>query len=430
MMLASLARGYAQRIYGGGLILAVCFLLGGAHMAVRSGISARHFARIPALQDPGIYECRGRVKGEVRKYGSAQVCVLSVQEVRTGREAYSCEGEVTLRITGGEALFSGDSLEMRLSLPARPCRRAVPGFCAQVRGYDILSRRPATGFAQVPRMMASLRVLLSQVLQKYLPSLHAGIAAAMVLGVKEGVPDPVFQMLVRCGGVHVLVVSGFNTGVVAWLVLGAGKLVQLSRSRRLVLAAVCVIAYCALTGAAAPVTRATVMTCLALLAAACQRTPDMLHAAGIAATAMLVADPRQAQDASFQLSFASVVTLIAGYPRVYSWMRVSRYPGRIMRGIGAGLAASLTAWFGTALPVAWHCRVIAPSGILANIVIVPLATAVTVSGAALIVCGLWLPPAAWPCAYLCRLSISALLAAAHLASKMPGACFFLPRGCG
>jgi len=138
-----------------------------------------------------------------------------------------------------------------------------------------------------------------------------------------------------------------------------------------------------MTGASTPVVRATIMALIFMFAYLIKRDADIYNSCALAAIAILMANPRQLFDIGFQLSFVSVISIICLYPKLRSL-----FPGilkiKYTRFLVESCLVSFSAWFGTALFIAYYFRVVSPVTVLANIIIVPLASLITLCGFGLI----------------------------------------------
>src|SRR5262249_14482621 len=120
------------------------------------------------------------------------------------------------------------------------------------------------------------------------------------------------------------------------------------------------VGYTLVTGAAVATVRALACVLVYMGARFFDRRPDALAALAVAALAILAASPLALYDPSLQLSFAAAFALaLAG--------------GVGRRWVARMLAGSLVAFVATAPFTALHFGVLQPAGILANLVVVPLA---------------------------------------------------------
>jgi len=117
----------------------------------------------------------------------------------------------------------------------------------------------------------------------------------------------------------------------------------------------------------------------------------MYNSLAAAALFILIINPRQLFDVGFQLSFSSVLAIVYLYPKLEHLLRIDSCKIKIIRFISAGCLVSFCAWLGTMGIIAYNFHIIAPVTVLANILIVPLATLITLCGFSLVLCGLFCP---------------------------------------
>jgi competence protein ComEC len=215
---------------------------------------------------------------------------------------------------------------------------------------------------------------------------HAGegapLVSALVLGRREGLTPQTEESFRRAGVSHVLSVSGLHLAAVALLVFGLVRLLWLRLPLGLVLrvpadraaalvAAPVAAGYTLLTGAEVATVRALLCVLVVLGGRAAGRRPDALTAVAAAALAILASSPSALFEVSFQLSFTAAITLALvarGEPAPQaSWLR------RALRGLRRAFLASLAVTLTTAPLTALHFGTVQPAGVLANLVVVPLA---------------------------------------------------------
>jgi competence protein ComEC len=232
--------------------------------------------------------------------------------------------------------------------------------------------------------------------------------------------------MVKSGTVHILVVSGFNVGIVSFLVVLLLKILRIRGKARLCLAALSLVIYCLACGASTPVVRATVMGIFFLAAFFCKREPDIYNSLAVAAILIMLVSPRQLFDVGFQLSFASVISIVYIYPKIKTFLRLERLKSKPLAFLADGCLVSFSAWLGTCGIIAANFRIFSPVTVLANIFIVPLATLITLCSFSLVLVGLALPPLAPFFGRSAELAVGGLLLVNGLLIKLPGAYFYLP----
>jgi competence protein ComEC len=119
-----------------------------------------------------------------------------------------------------------------------------------------------------------------------------------------------------------------------------------------------------------------------------KRDADIYNSLGSAGLFILLIGPRQIFDVGFQLSFISVLAIVYFYPKLKALIRLESCRVKILKFIGESCLVSLSAWLGTLTIIALNFRIISPVTVLANILIVPLATLITLCGFTLVLSGL------------------------------------------
>jgi competence protein ComEC len=196
---------------------------------------------------------------------------------------------------------------------------------------------------------------------------QSGLAEALVLAQREGVDRTVNDAFTSTGMSHLLSISGTHVGLVAALLLGLASFLRMSGQAGRVGATSGVLAYVAFLGAPAAAARSAIQVLLLLSGRMLQRPADPYSVLAAAALLLLVQQPLNLLDAGFQLSFAGVIGLIAYRRRI-----AQRLPRKLPAWLRDGLAASIAA-SGVTIPIAAiQFGTIAPIGIPASIIAVPL----------------------------------------------------------
>jgi competence protein ComEC len=348
----------------------------------------------------------GRVASEARENGSRGSFTISVRRIASGNYSYDCTGDLLVVVNGPAPVEPGQIVDADGKVGYFPAfrgaqRTGLGDYYRQKNIFAVLrvkapSRIRLAGHANRPDLFALCSKAGKKIrgqISIYMSPVAAAIMKAMLLGYKNDIPRKVYNDMIKTGTVHILVVSGFNVGVVAGSLALILKILRLNRIIRLAIISPALVLYCLMTGASPPVVRATIMGIFFFLSRYAQRDPDIFQALSMSAFAILICNPRELFDASFQLSFASVTAICFLSPRLERLCRADRIPAHALRR-AAGLAAvSLSAWIGTSGFIAYYFRIIAPITVLANIFIPVLASLITL-------CGIGLAAAAYLCPYL------------------------------
>jgi competence protein ComEC len=143
------------------------------------------------------------------------------------------------------------------------------------------------------------------------PPPQAALIDAMVIGEEAFIDRDTRADFQRSGTYHVLVVSGMNVTILAFVIFWTLRRLRLADMPATLLTILFCVAYAFLTEVGAPVWRATLMCAIFLGARLLYRDRCMVNALGAAALGLLVFDPRQLFAASFQMTFLCVLIVAA-----------------------------------------------------------------------------------------------------------------------
>ncbi|HZU23102.1 MAG TPA: ComEC/Rec2 family competence protein, partial [Terriglobales bacterium] len=289
------------------------------------------------------------------------------------------------------------------------------------------------------------------------PAAHdAELLSAMLLSERSSLPRDARTDFQRSGTYHLLVVAGLHLGILAWFCYALLRRLRFSDILASVLTIAFACSYAWLADDGIPIWRATLMLSLYLVARLLYRPHAALNAIGTSALVLLALDPHSLFTASFQLSFAAVLAIVAiaapllertsepylqGLaqlestsldlqlpPRIaqfridlrmiasrlahFTGMRVANF--LVMRSTWAGLRAfelivlSLVMQLALALPMAWYFHRATTFSVAANLFAVPLAGILLPSALLAVVCSYLLPPLAPLGAYCASVALHAI----------------------
>jgi competence protein ComEC len=367
-----------------------------------------------------------------------------------GRDPERICGIVLLTIVGPAAnVVVGERVRVHASL-RRPRNFANP------RAYDArgaLARRGiwTTGYATTNGLMrigsatrgtslASERQRIGRLIDAALPARDAALLRALVIGDEAAVPADLWESIARAGLAHLLSVSGLHIAIV-WGIAFAVVSWLLSRSEWLLLhthvRALAALAglfpaalYAGLAGLSVPAARSVAMTALFAASLAAAREVKNLRVLCLTAGGLAIEWPGVPLDVSFQLSFASVLSLILAAELVRE-RASSRLPDTgaapLRRHLLVALLAPAAALVGTAPLVAFHFNRLTPAALLTNPMLVPLAgmpaTVLGLAGAALSLVAELPARAAFALAYW---PLELLQAGVAFAAALPFASMWVP----
>ena len=243
--------------------------------------------------------------------------------------------------------------------------------------------------------LSRMRTRIANRVGVVLPGADGAIATTLLTGLSSTIPEQDRAAFRDSGLSHLLAIAGLHIGIVMGLALTATRSVLLLSERaalfwpvRQICALTALLAglgYLLLTGMHVPTLRSFVMAAVVVLALLVGRRAVSLRSWAVAALAAIAVSPEAVTGPSFQLSFAAVMALIAGYEVV---LRRSRDAGEkpaghwLLRHAGLLGLTSLLAG-GASLPfIAYHFGSVQLYFVLANLLAVPL-TAVWIMPAGL-----------------------------------------------
>jgi competence protein ComEC len=239
---------------------------------------------------------------------------------------YSRESdEAAAEQSGGESALPVYTYGERLQLPAKlrmPRNYGNPG-ALDLAGYLASQGVRLTGSARgadveiVPGFAGNRiglwrararRSILAQV-QTLWPGERGALMQAMLIGGRAFFGRDIKTDFQRTGTYHILVVSGINVGILAFAFFWALRKLPFGETAATVLTILGSSGYAFVADLGSPIIRATVVLNIYLVTRLLFRDRAGLNALGIAAIGMLLIDPRTLFEASFQLTFLSVIAV-------------------------------------------------------------------------------------------------------------------------
>jgi competence protein ComEC len=329
--------------------------------------------------------------------------VVRVHKIEGGR-LNDAPDRVRVSVRKGTAPPVGSYVELkaRLNTPLAPLRPGGYDFARDLYFQGIGAVGFVLGTIKIvdppippdPRLrylsaMAAMRDAIDSRIRAVVPGDKGAIASALITGKRDTISAPVNDAMYVSSLAHVLSISGYHmalvAGVVFFTVRALLALVPSFASRFAIkkwaaLAALAAAAfYLALSGAEVATQRAFIMTAIVLIGVMADRQALTLRTLAIAALAVLLITPESVVHPSFQMSFAATLALIAAYERGLPWMtagpetsfgaRMALWGGRE---IVALILASVVAGLATTLYAAFHFHRLAPYGVLANLLAMPI----------------------------------------------------------
>ena len=240
-------------------------------------------------------------------------------------------------------------------------------------------------------MLKNLRQEIGGRIRQHLKGTIAAFAEAMITGERASIPKDINKSLQVSGLAHILSISGLHmslaAGGVFWIVRAFLALFPAIAQRWPIkkwaagTALVFGFAYMLLAGSGAATQRSYIMLAVVFLAIIVDRPAISLRNLALAALLILILQPESAIQASFQMSFMAVMGLAAFFeywnrprpdPDYRIESRKTYYARKFYKITQASIFTTLVAGSFSSIPAAYHFGRLAPYGVLANGLAIPV----------------------------------------------------------
>lgn len=298
------------------------------------------------------------------------------------------------------------------------------------------------------RKLQDIRTVINARITAVLEGDTAAIAEALIDGERGTISRNLNTSFQASGLAHVLSISGLHMSLVAggvfWLVRALLALVPALALRWPIkkIAAVAALAvglfYMLLAGAEFATQRSYIMIAVVFFAVLVDRPALSLRNLAIAATLILLLQPEAAIQAGFQMSFLAVLGLAAFFEAWAERRRArddelhqrrtvfQRILRKVLAAIAISLATTVVAGFMSSIPAAYHFGRIAPYGVLANGLAIPVISLVVMPMGLLATLFMPLGLEAWPL-WAMGQGLDMTIAISNWVTTLPGAATILPQ---
>lgn len=196
----------------------------------------------------------------------------------------------------------------------------------------------------------------------------------MILGERSGISDETRAAFQKTGTIHVLAISGFHVGLIALMLnifLKRLKVTALGKWSALLLYAMALAYYAAITGNSPPVRRAVLMAILFELGSVLERKSYSLNTLAAAAVMMLAWNPRELFSLSFHLTNSAVAAIILIYPKLSALYAPEKDAllTKLLKHLWDAGAITVAASIGTSPFIAYYFGSLPLLGLLANLLV-------------------------------------------------------------
>jgi competence protein ComEC len=398
LVCAGIAVAARRRPVGFPIALGLAAMAAGFATATLKTVQVAH----PILARPaGNVQVAGFVEVREERERSDRIVVRVLALEASRLEQRPDRVRVSVRKGTAPAVGAYVTFRARLQPPLTPLRPGGYDFARDIYFQGI----GATGFvlgtikaAEAPtppglwlRYAAAIQGLRDSIdarIRAVVPGDKGAIASALITGKRDAISTPVNDAMYISSLAHVLSISGYHMAVVAGVVFFILRAllalvpglagVRPIKKWAAVGALGAASFYLLLSGSEVATQRSFIMTAIVLIGVMADRPALTLRTLAIAAFGVLLLAPQAVVHPSFQMSFAATLALIAGYERGLPWSskadtslgaRVALWGGREIVGL---LLASFVAGLATTPYAAFHFHRLAPYGVLANLLAMPI----------------------------------------------------------
>ena len=376
------------------LLMLLCF--GWGVNAIQPELTADAFpSHLGVGQLSGRLVVEGVVAGRPVDLPEGQRFELQLEQIFMAQGGMRSAGRLLVTVAKGSGdWLTGDRVRIQGSL-RQPRLLGLPGEFdysryLTLRGIDatlwvqdaaqVVLMRTAAGFSWQRLLDRAARQCNQAIRSAVQDPSATAVLMALVTGSQAAVPPELLTAYARAGVSHILSISGFHVAIVAATVAQLLLLVlvrwewlalRINLRRGVVLATLPVmVGYLLFTGGAPATARSVVMLAAVVVALWVERETEILDALLLAALLLLVINPAVLFDLSFQLSFLALWGIVVLTPLLLAPLQ--GYLSGWRHKAALFFASSLAAVLSTAVPSLANFHQASLTGVLANLVIVPL----------------------------------------------------------
>ncbi len=330
--------------------------------------------------------------------------------LRSCREEKTASGILQLSVTGHAlGLNVGDKISAwgNLLLPGPPKNPLTFDYQRYLSLHRIDARLRCDHPEQVRRLESSSRWIdrlakfrsqwrweIRSVLINHLSREHAVLATSLLLGDRTSLPGELRESFVHSGTVHLLAISGLHVGILLGIVAWLCRVLRLNLGSRTVCLLLVVLAYAFLTNHRPPVLRASLLAAIVLGGLSFGRRMPSQQVLAFCALLLLIWSPADLFDVGAQLSFVAVLAILwvvehlrrkrGTAAAAQDLDRSEEFVPKVLRTCGRSIRdagiISLAVWSVTLPLSAHHFHIVAPSGIVLNVLLIPVIALVLALG--------------------------------------------------
>ena len=200
------------------------------------------------------------------------------------------------------------------------------------------------------------------------------ILKGILFGDISGIEEDQYKTFQDCGTIHIFAVSGYNIWLLYFVLFNLFFFLKHNLKIKTIIIILLLCLYTIMSGGSPSVVRAFIMICIILVGKLLKKETDPLTSLALAAILILLFNPLQILDIGFQLSFICIISIILLLP-VLKKIKMPVH-NRVVDAVLMTLSIQIgilpvTLYYFNSFPV---------FSILANLIIVPLVSILTILG--------------------------------------------------
>ncbi len=229
----------------------------------------------------------------------------------------------------------------------------------------------------IGRIFFLVKNKLNNVINQLYFSQQRALMKGLLLGERGEISENVKESFIKSGVIHALAISGLHVGYIIIIFFAIFGILRIPNRTTIVLVLLSLLFYNLLIGFKPPIFRASLMATIFLCGRLLQRPVDILNIISAAALLILIINPMELFQASFQLSFAAILSIVYVYQKLKNLFEKTRIFSKLTQyKIGEYIVTlffvSLAAQLGTLPITAFYFNRISAISILANLLVIPI----------------------------------------------------------